>query len=356
MSVFHLASSLGARRLRLRHSTPSPLLNKFGVFLPTARASFSSKFDDCSPEDDDRKWTLLYHRNPSRNTSPRALFGMSSFNLCYWSWYVFDFTPAINGSAQAKAAMGQINQQTLELLLVDPTMGYVGLGVSSIIWMGAFIYTKQLVSAIWGSNTNAVEGEEILLAVSTLKLPFLTQPKVLRKVVYDPESNNFDGSEETVQFTESEIKSTVNIFGPGDLVLSEERKKHDAIVRFDGDFSKLRGFVALKKDGENEEGGPLASLLKQKYLMEISTADEVMPNASPFLMRSLVTPDYPLRSANKGEDYGAKKSMNIPGSALVKRKAERQSMKKQRPISQLEMARGTLDEAIKRKQEASKRT
>jgi hypothetical protein len=281
---------------------------------------------------------------------------MASFNLCYWSWYVFDFTPAINGSAQAKAAMGQINQQTLELLLVDPTMGYVGLGVSSIIWLGAFVYSKQLVSAIWASHTTADEGDDLLLAVSTLKLPFLTEPKILRKVVYDPERNNFDGSGETVQFTESEIKSTANIFAPGDLALSEDKKKHDAIVRFDGDFSKLRGFVALKKEGENEEGGQLGSLLKQKYLMEISSADEVMPNASPILMRSLVTLDYPLRSVNKGEHYGAKKSINIPGSVLMKRKTGRQRTDNQRPISQLEMARGTLNEAIKRKQVSSKRT
>ncbi|KAL3823390.1 hypothetical protein ACHAXA_008885 [Cyclostephanos tholiformis] len=252
--------------------------------------------------------------------------------------------------------MGQINQQTLELLLVDPTMGYVGLGVSSIIWIGAFFYSKQLVSAIWASETTAGEGEEISFAVSTLKLPFLTQPKVLRKVIYNPESNDFDGSGEKVKFIESEIKSTANIFAPGDLALSEDKKKHDAIVRFDGDFSRLRGFVALKEEGENDNGGPLASLLRQKYLMEISSADEVMPNASPFLMRSLVNKDYPLRSVNEDKHFGAKKSINTTGRMLVKKKTGRQSTDNQRPISQLEMARGTLNEAIKRKQKSSEKS
>jgi hypothetical protein len=355
MNAFHVASSLVRARprghiccfYRPRHGPQSPLLTKVGTFLPTTRASSSSNFDDDLPEEVERKWTLLYHRSPSRNSPPRALFGMSTFNLLYWTWYVVDFTPAINGSAQTKAAMGQIDKQTLELLLVDPTMGYVGLGVSSVIWLGAFLYSKQLVSAIWASHTTAVEGEEILLAVATLKLPFLTQPKVLRKVVYDPESNNFDGAGEAVLFTESDITSTASIFAPGELALSEEKKKHDAIVRFGGDFSRLRGFVALKKEEENEKDGPLASLLQQKYLIDISSADEVMPNASPILMHSLVTQDYPLASGNNG----SKKSRNNLGSAVIKRKTGRQ-----RPVSQLEMARGTLKEAIKRKQDFDKRT
>ncbi|KAL3761668.1 hypothetical protein ACHAW5_002648 [Stephanodiscus triporus] len=281
---------------------------------------------------------------------------MSTFNLLYWTWYVVDFTPAINASAEKKAAIGQIDKQTLELLLVDPTMGYLGLGVSSIIWLGVYLYSKQLVSAIWASQTTAGEGEEILLAVSTLKLPFLTQPKVLRKVVYDPETNNFDGEGEAVQFTESEIRSTANIYAPGELALSEDRKKHDAIVRFDGDFSRLRGFVALKKEDENENDGLLASLLQQKYLIDISSADEVMPNASPLLMRSLVMQDYPLTSGNKGEYSGAMKSRNTPGSVAIRRKMGRRSTEKQRPVSQLEMVRGILNESVKRKQETGKRT
>jgi len=57
---------------------------------------------------------------------PRGLFGVSTFFQIYWTWYVVDFTPAINKSAQVKYAAGQISQETLELLLIDDMMGYVG--------------------------------------------------------------------------------------------------------------------------------------------------------------------------------------------------------------------------------------
>jgi hypothetical protein len=365
-ALYYSASRFGSRRLGYSISYNS-LSSVRALLLPkttttstaTTRTFSSYKFEDStSPsslidERSERKWTLLYHRNPSRSTSPRALFGMSTFNLLYWTWYVIDFTPAINTAAQIKADMGQIDTQTLELLLVDPIMGYVGLGVSMTIWLGAYYYSKQLVSAIWGThhhttttnagittNNNADDGdekeekesEEVLLAVSTLKLPFLIQPKVLRKLVYNPETNNYDGGAEVVQFTESEIMSTgASLYSPDQLVLSEEQKRQDVIVKFDGDFSRLRGFVALKKcngdDSDDNNRGPLASVLQQKYLVDINSADEVMPNASPFLMRALVLSDYPFDSSKKS-------------SVMKKRKTGRQSSsEKQRPISQLEMDR-----------------
>ena len=54
-------------------------------------------------------------------------------------------------SINLKHANGKIDQATLELLLVDETIGFLGFGVSGVIWLGAFLYSKQLVSAIWGS-------------------------------------------------------------------------------------------------------------------------------------------------------------------------------------------------------------
>ena len=104
--------------------------------------SFTSRFSSSTPSDDnqdensevdtdtsndnERTWKLLYHRSPNRLTMPRGLFGVSTFFQIYWTWYVVDFTPAINKSAQAKYAAGQISQETLELLLIDDMMGYVG--------------------------------------------------------------------------------------------------------------------------------------------------------------------------------------------------------------------------------------
>ena len=383
MTALYSTSRFGSKRIGYNvwysgHRSSSSLFvsNVRALLLPktsnattiTATRTFSSSYkfeDNISPsslidESNERKWTLLYHRNPSRATSPRALFGMSTFNLLYWTWYVIDFTPAINQAAQLKADMGQIDKQTLELLLVDPTMGYVGLGVSATIWLGAYFYTKQLVSAIWGTHQTTIttttaaaanddnadddekeeESEEILLAVSTLKLPFLMQPKVLRKLVYNPETNNYDGGAEVVQFTESEIISSgASLYSPGQLVLSEEQKRQDAIVKFDGDFCRLRGFVALMNGNDDSDNnrGPLASVLQQKYLVDISSADEVMPNASPFLMRALVMADYPLDNNTGGENDVASSKKS---SFVKKRNTGRQSSsEKQRPISQLEMDR-----------------
>ena len=182
---------------------------------------------------------------------------------------------------------------------------YSGLGMSSLIFAGVYMYTRQLVSAIWSSP----ETEDI--AIATLKLPFLTQPKILDKTVYDPESNEFDGVED-LTFTDSELKSSnALLFAPGELTLSEEQRKNDAIVKFDGNFSRLRGHIAIKsddtytaaEDDETANSGPLDFLYSQKYLLDINNSSEVMPNASPALMHSLVLKDYhfPQRSKRGGK-------------------------------------------------------
>ena len=154
MMTFSAATTLGARCrghidgcYRLHQSIQSSFVTQVGTTMLNRRTnSSSSKFE----QDDERKWTLLYHRNTSRSTYPRALFGLSTFNFSYWTWYVADFTPSLNASAaHEEIALGQIDPATLEMMLIDPNMGYVGLGIGSMIWLGAFFYAKQLVSAIW---------------------------------------------------------------------------------------------------------------------------------------------------------------------------------------------------------------
>jgi len=303
---------------------------------------------------DERKWKLLYHRDPSRSKSPRALLGVSTFNMVYWTWYCADFTPAINSSAHEKAALGQIGPETLDLLLVDPTMGYVGLGISTVIWLGAFVYTRQLVSAIWGSQptSSSAGGEEIMLAVSTLKFPFLNQLKILGRTVYDPENNDFGGKENIV-FTESELRSepTLETFAPGELALSEDNRKHDAVVRFDGEFGRLRGHIALKKeDGGGETNGLVASLLQSKYLLDIHSEEEVMRDASPTLLHSLVIRDDTLAGGWRGQ--GRHDDSEETGSAdhgVVKERktTSRPIAERRRHVTQLEMARGTRNKSIR---------
>lgn len=306
----------------------------------------------------EKKWTLLYHRNPSRNTYPRAFFGISTFNLLYWTWYVVDFTPAINLSAQTKFDLGKIDPATLEMLVIDPNMGYIGLGVSSVIWLGAFLYSRQLVSAIWA--TQPICEEDGRLAVATLKLPFLSQPKILLKTVFDPESNNFEGSVQDIPFTEADINSTssVKIFAPGDLALCEDKMQHDAIVKYDGDFRRLRGHIALKKADESDvKKGPLAAVLDQKFLLDIHATEEVMPHASATLGYHLFNGDYRLMSEKRVERIDTKRSGGkFDDSVTKERRKKRLSSDFQRPISQLEIARGTFDESLKRKNDRGKRS
>lgn len=246
--------------------------------------------------------------------------------------------PAINSAAHAKAALGQIDAETLELMCMDPKFGYVGLAISSIMSLGAFLYSRQLVSAIWASEDHA-------LAVSTLKLPLLAQPKILDRLVYDPETNKCDGSMEDVVFDDSEIKSesSIDIFEPGELALSEDKMKHDVLVKFEGDFSKLRGHIALKKEGPSEEsdGSFVASLLQQKYLLDISSADELLPSSSPILLESLVVRDIHFQEGDAGR---------YKMEAGAKRGGKRSpSNEKSRPVTQVELARGAIKQSVKRR-------
>ena len=224
------------------------------------------------------------------------MLGISSFNLTYWTWYVADFTPSVNAAAQAKAALGQIDAETLNILLIDPKMGYVGLGVSLAIWGGAFMYVKQLISAIWKGSDGST------IAISGLKLPLLTEPKVLKRTVYDPNSNQFDDGVENIQFTKAELESeNVEFYSHGDLSISGEKDTNDLLVKFDGDFSRKVGHLAIKvndtdDDGngrnESDSGSALSLLSKQKYLLDIASGDEIMPNASPHLLKAMVIRDH----------------------------------------------------------------
>ncbi len=368
MSLSHASSSFGVGH-RVRISCCQlwcirltlPKNTEHGIFPRRASTSSSSSFkdDDKSsasrlyPLEFESEWKILYHRNPSRNTTPRAFFGISTFNFLYWAWYVFDFTPAINSSAQTKFELGKIDPAALEMLLIDSNMGYIGMGVSSVIWLGAFLYSRQLVSAIWATQPTDEE-EDCRLAVATLKLPFLTQPKILLKTVYDPESNSFDGSVEDIRFTDSDVKSTpsVEIFAPGELGLCEDKIQHDAIVKYDGDFRRLRGHIALKKTNENTATkGPITELLEQKFLMDISSSEEVMPNASSTLRYHLFSRDYRLSSLKRKEHVGRKNLGNANSNAMTSEERRRRlrNSDMQRPVSQLEMARGILNESMRRK-------
>ena len=234
-----------------------------------------------------------------------------------------DFTPSVNAAAHSKAALGQIDAETLNILLIDPKMGFVGLGVSLAIWGGAVMYAKQLVSAIWKGSSG--------IAISRLKLPLLTEPKVLKRTIYDPNSNQFDGVE-NIQFSQSELESeNAEFYSQGDLSISGEQDVNDLLVKFDGDFSKKVGHLAIKvsgdddnnnnniREGDDPNSSAISDLSKQKYLLDIASG-EIMPNASPHLLRSLVIKDHHLMT---GGSKGIKdKSSNRKERTRVSETAE----------------------------------
>ena len=118
---------------QINYNSTSPLATRFLSSTSNDNQDESNEVDNnTSNDNDERTWKLLYHRSPNRLTMPRGLFGVSTFFQIYWTWYVVDFTPAINKSAQAKYAAGQISQETLELLLIDDMMGYVGKSRSNL--------------------------------------------------------------------------------------------------------------------------------------------------------------------------------------------------------------------------------
>ncbi|KAL3805010.1 hypothetical protein HJC23_003238 [Cyclotella cryptica] len=266
--------------------------------LISTRSFSSSSKSSVNSQDsaEDVKWSLLYHRS-NRATYPRATLTFSTFNLFYWLWYTFDFTPAVNASAHEKAALGQIDAETLELLLVDNSMGYVGLGVALVIWGGSVWYPKRLITAIWKSEDDDENNHRI--AISTLKMPFVTESNVLKKM------KSFNGVENTI-FTETELRSDSNIqfFNAGEIGIVGEKETNDILVNLDGELGRKRGHLALQAiDAKNEtssatsSAGPLSLLTKKNYLLDIGSEDEIMVGANSHLLRAFLFNDFQLQSA-----------------------------------------------------------
>ena len=190
-------------------------------------------------------------------------------------WYTFDFTPSVNAAAYEKAALNQIDAESLELLLVDGTIGYVGLGLALVIWGGSVWYPKHLVSAIWKSDDN--------LAISTLSMPFIKSPSIL-------------GGEHS-KFTEEQMKLEpgIEFFKTGEISVTGEREKNELLVKLDGDLGKKRGHLALQlrdPNAEQESGNNLLTLFTSKnYLLDIGSEDEIVDDANADLLRVLLHDD-----------------------------------------------------------------
>ena len=83
----------------------------------------------------------------------------------------------------------------------------------------------------------------------------------------------------------------------------------------------MRGHLAIKTndDYKNEDNsGPLSLLYSQKYLLDIASADEIMPNASPTLVNSLVlNENHFLNDDKKGNKRQKKAAKYISGVNTV---------------------------------------
>jgi len=201
-------------------------------------------------------------------------------------------------------------------------MGYVGLGVSVLIWGASVSYVRNLVSGIWKvvgeeddtvgrSRESSRNTKGVSLAVSTLKLPFASLPEILNRVKYDPNHNQFDEVENVI-FAESELKADSNIkfYAPGELAVMNDSDVNGILVKLDGEMSRKRGHLALHKmeAGTLKTGDEplLAHLTKQGYLLDIDEF-EVVPGADPDLLRAFVLREDLVKRASK---KGRKREMS----------------------------------------------
>ncbi len=209
-------------------------------------------------------------------------------------------------------------------------MGYVGLGVSVLIWGASVSYVRNLVSGIWKAVDN-VDGsasglgerstndtKDMSLAVSTLKFPFVSLPEILNRVKYDPNANQFD-EVENVTFTESELKADSNIkfYASGELAVMNDADVNGILVKLDGEMSRKRGHLALHKveAGAMPTGDEplLAHLTKQGYLLDIDEF-EVVPGGDPDLLRAFVLrEDLVKRTRKQGKKRGMSNDVNDEG-------------------------------------------
>ena len=116
------------------------------TIITTTTKDDSANVDDNDTHDDsnnkqinnEMRETILYERNGNQyNIMPRSALFVSLFNTIYWSWYVLDFIPAVNNASSS-----------IEMIHVNPTIGYVGIGLGVIMNSITLLYPTLLISKI----------------------------------------------------------------------------------------------------------------------------------------------------------------------------------------------------------------
>jgi len=144
--------------------------------------------------------TLLYKANSSKATLPRAILAFSTLHTGYWSWYVLDFTPALTASAADPSS-------------IDPTVGYLGLGLSVFMFLGSILYPKSLISEI-SRNENQHK-----LQIKTFNLPFVLPSRPIE-------------------------------YKLGELVIDSPNDVTKILSEYNGDMAKFPGHMALHAEGK----------------------------------------------------------------------------------------------------------
>ena len=256
--------------------------------------------------DDEEEGELLYQRSLDRLGFPRFLLGMTTLHTTYWIWYVLDFTPTVNAAAKAKnaevaeaikngaAAVDASNTAAAGAVEafsgIDPTIGYLGLGMAIMMSLGSAAFPRHLISEIRKGPASVGAGS---LRVGVHNLPFCMPQTGKNIKVYAP--------------AEVTIDSTVdaeNVF-----------KKHN------GDLRKQRGFLALRAEGT-----------RANLLLNIGSKDEIKRED---LLLNYILPSgmkhgqVPIKRGGDGND-------NVPLAGRKKRKATGDPRKmKQREARQL---------------------
>lgn len=212
MNSLRFVIDRGLRSIPAVASTPN-------CYIPHKRlfSSKSSKEDERKVETEaspllspTTKSTLLYKAKSSKATFPRSLLGFTTVHAGYWSWYVFDFTPSLQSSAVITDP-------------IDPTVGYIGLGLSIFMSIGSMVYPKSLICEISKSKTASVESDAGSttqhLHVKTFGLPFVL-----------PSSKS----------TQYEL---------GDIVIDSPNDVTKILTEYNGYMGKFPGHIAIHAEG-----------------------------------------------------------------------------------------------------------
>lgn len=241
----HVATNL---RYRVTTRSISCLYNsnlEIRLFSSDTRNKNEAKEESSSPPP-----TLLYKASSSKATFPRGLLAFTTVHASYWSWYVLDFTPALQASAADPAS-------------IDPTVGYLGLGLSIFMSIGSFLYPKSLISEI-SRKDNGNEGLAHV-QIKTFSLPFV-------------------------------LPSSITEYKLGDIVIDSPGDVTKILTDYNGDMSRFPGHMALHAQGTYTN--LLMNMDEKSNKGEIVDNDLLLQTLKPGQVHSLP------KNANAGKRLG----------------------------------------------------